>query len=210
MSVKGYNRLASSYVWLERVAFGRALIKARLALLAELNGAKSILVLGEGDGRFLASLLEHLPHAQIVVIEQSPKMIARAKKRLTSLKRVRFVCADALTVSLDESFDVIVTCFFLDLFDDAQIAQLMQRVIPYLKLSGFWYYADFVVPRASLEKIYALLYLKLMFWFFAWQTSFKQTQLVNPHSFFLATGFTLKLERRSHFNFLTTRLYQKL
>src|SRR5690606_35643402 len=47
----GFVRVARIYHALERLAFGRALERARFALLPALAGCRDVLVLGDGDGR---------------------------------------------------------------------------------------------------------------------------------------------------------------
>ena len=49
--------IASSYRWLEYAAFGLALENARFDFLSHAAAARRVLILGEGDGRFLARLL---------------------------------------------------------------------------------------------------------------------------------------------------------
>lgn len=218
-SVTGYNRLAAFYVWLERLAFGNALNKARFSLLAELKDAQKILILGEGDGRFLARALASLPLANFLVLEQSPKMIALAKQRLTKreLSRVQFIEMQLTKTHLAEdlqlataSFDAVVSCFFLDMFEAAEICNLIETFQRYLKATGSWYYVDFCQSQTGFQALYARFFLKLMYRFFAWQTALQTRNLVNPHSLFEAKGFRLIRRNDSQFNFLTTRLYKNV
>ena len=53
----GFNQLARPYRWLERAVFGGRLQRARCAHMQTFLAAESILLLGEGDGRFLEALL---------------------------------------------------------------------------------------------------------------------------------------------------------
>ena len=48
------DRIARSYRWLEYAAFGVALERARFDFLRCAAEARRVLILGEGDGRFLA------------------------------------------------------------------------------------------------------------------------------------------------------------
>ena len=49
------DRIARWYRWLEYASFGRALERRRLEYLAATADARRVLILGEGDGRFLAA-----------------------------------------------------------------------------------------------------------------------------------------------------------
>ncbi len=208
-SIKGYDRLARIYVWLEYLGFGSALMRCRLALIDELKDAKRMLIIGEGDGRFLAAVLAKYPDLSVVVIEQSPKMIALAKARVSS-DRVEFIAAGVFEAELHGSFDVIVTCFFIDLLNDLETVELLRSLSSYLLEDGFWYYADFSLPNAFLKRLYALAMFRLMVWFFAWQTGFEGRYLVDAHSLFNELGFKLMKTKVTHFDFLTTSLYKTL
>ena len=52
-----FDKLARPYRWLEYLAFGRALEGCRLDLLPWLGGARRVLTIGEGEGRFVAELV---------------------------------------------------------------------------------------------------------------------------------------------------------
>ncbi len=67
----GFGRLAYVYEGLERTVFGDLLTSARNACLCSLEEAHTILILGEGDGRFLLSLLARQPRARITVLDSS-------------------------------------------------------------------------------------------------------------------------------------------
>lgn len=208
-SIQGYDRLARSYVWLEYFGFGSALMRCRLALIADLKHAKRMLIIGEGDGRFLAAVLAKYPNLHVVVVEQSPKMIALAKARVCS-DRVKFVEANVFSTQLSGSFDVIVTCFFLDLLSELETIALFNRLSSFLADDGLWYYADFSLPPSFWQQLYALAMFRVMVWFFAWQTGFEGRHLVDAHSLFRSNGFKLIKAKIAHFSFLTTSLHKKM
>lgn len=89
--------LAASYRWLEYAAFGRALERCRFEFLQRAVAARRILILGEGDGRFLARLVECHPHAEIVIVDSSARMLDLARRRLpaSAQARVEFQHLDA-------------------------------------------------------------------------------------------------------------------
>lgn len=57
---RGYDRLGPWYEWVEWLRFGRRLQVWRTCLLDRLPPPDSALVLGDGDGRFLRALLDHM------------------------------------------------------------------------------------------------------------------------------------------------------
>ena len=115
----GFDRLAPFYRALEFLAFGRDLERARFCFLGELRDCRSILVLGEGDGRFLARLAGIAPHARIHCVDSSPAMLALAAARIPGAgagARVSFERADVLGARFDPAaYDAVATLFFLDL-----------------------------------------------------------------------------------------------
>ena len=59
-----FNRIARPYRWLEYLSFGPLLERCRFHRLPQMVDAKRALVLGDGDGRFLARLLRKNPQIQ--------------------------------------------------------------------------------------------------------------------------------------------------
>jgi SAM-dependent methyltransferase len=76
-----FDRIASNYQFFETIAFGNALQRARIAFISRIRDDERVLVLGEGDGRFLAELLRRKPEAEIDCIDASAAMIQSARSR---------------------------------------------------------------------------------------------------------------------------------
>jgi ubiquinone/menaquinone biosynthesis C-methylase UbiE len=144
-----YDLLAPLYAMLERLAFGRALQRARCAPLQGKVAPSSVLVLGDGDGRFLEQAVKAWPEARFVVVEQSAAMLAMAKKRASG-HDVQFlqgdVC-DGLGVLGDQCFDVVVSHFFLDCFTEATLKRLVPDVAARVSPRGCWFVSEFVAER---------------------------------------------------------------
>ena len=211
-SRRGYDRLAPFYEGLEYIAFGSALMRARTSLLETLPPLEKVLVLGEGDGRFLKALLETQPRCQVTCVEQSPGMVQRAHARLAkspSLERVNFTIQDASRFKPEKrSYDAIFTTFFLDCFTEAQLGEALPLWLKGLKRGGLWYYADFQQPNTGLTAIRAKMYLSIMHRFFRWQTGLQPRQLVATAPLFDSHGLSLGLERNSSQNLLSTKIYR--
>ncbi len=142
-----FDDLARWYRWLEYLAFGRALERCRFALLPELAEARRVLILGEGDGRFLRELVDLNAEARVDVVEASGAMVDLARGRLSEDERGR-VCfhrADAREWNFPlEQYDAVVTCFFLDCFNEVTLARLMPRISASVCPDGRWLMAEFV------------------------------------------------------------------
>lgn len=211
LSRTGYDRLAPYYAVLEHLAFGAQLMRARTALLDHLPPLEEVLILGEGDGRFLEALLERQSHSRVTVLEQSPRMIELARKKLTEMQeaKVTFLAEDALAFTPEPCrYSGIVTAFFLDCFAEAELGSLIPRLATGLGPGGLWYYVDFQVPSGGWRKARAQAYLRLMHIFFHWRTGLVSRDLVDPAPIFARLGLKLLEHKSLDGGLLTVRLYQ--
>jgi ubiquinone/menaquinone biosynthesis C-methylase UbiE len=178
---KGFDRLARGYRALEFLAFGRDLERARFCLLDRLQGCRSILVLGEGDGRCLARLTGIASAARIHCVDSSAAMLEIAAGRLAGSGaggRVRLERADALSVRLDPAgYDAVVTLFFLDCFTSGQVESLVGRIVPCLRPGALWLWADFSLPARGAARWRARAWVSLLYAFFRWQTGLPAREL---------------------------------
>jgi trans-aconitate 2-methyltransferase len=66
-----------------------------------LGGEETVLDAGCGSGRVTEQLLERLPRGRVLAVDASPAMLARARERLGSTSRVRFLATDLLDLGPD-------------------------------------------------------------------------------------------------------------
>jgi ubiquinone/menaquinone biosynthesis C-methylase UbiE len=192
------DRVASSYRWLEYAAFGTALEHARFDFLAHAATARRVIILGEGDGRFLARLLEWNRHATVVVIESSGRMIRLARRRLPADQhsRVEFHQMDAVAGQFPEGpFDLAVTHFFFDILDAARAGTIIRRMDGLLAPDAHWLVSEFQEPARGLALLHARLWLRAMYCFFALTTGLRATQLPPYRDLLMRSGF-VEIERR--------------
>lgn len=117
--------LARWYRWLEYAAFGGALRRRREAFLFELGNPKKVLVLGDGDGRFLQVFTALYPEALVDAVDVSARMIELARARVPS---ATFHRADARGFVFEEEYDLAVAHFFFDCFEQGELASLVGRI----------------------------------------------------------------------------------
>jgi len=194
--------LAASYRWLEYAAFGRALERCRFDFLSRAVTARRVLILGEGDGRFLTRLVECNRHAEIVAIDSSARMLDLARRRISSgaHERVAFHQLDALASPLPAgAFDLAVTQFFLDCFDWGGVAAIISKVNAVLKPGALWLVGEFQTPEHGWRRIHAQLWLNTMYRFFGVTTGLRTSALPDYRALLIASGFA-ELERRERRN----------
>jgi ubiquinone/menaquinone biosynthesis C-methylase UbiE len=146
-----FDRVAPLYPALERWVFGSQLNRARRAFLDVVVRANRILLVGEGNGRFLASLLAEKNDGYINVVEKSAVMIHLAKERTRKLGDVgcglKFIETDVLEYCPVERFDCVVTHFLLDLFNPPAQRTLIGRIAEVTAPGGTWINVDFLPAR---------------------------------------------------------------
>ena len=72
-----FNLIARHYRWLETIVFGNQLQQARLAFVRDVGAPRRVLLVGEGNGRFLAEFVRAHPGAAIDCVEASAFSLAR-------------------------------------------------------------------------------------------------------------------------------------
>lgn len=208
---RSFDRLARIYGTLEWLALGGDLERARFALLDRLADCRSILVLGEGDGRCLARLVGLAPAAKIHCVDSSPAMIVQTAARLDSSQsdRVRLECVDALNLRFQpESFDAVVTLFFLDCFTPAEVERLVGAVSGAARPGALWLYADFALPAQGWRRRRAQVWLALLYGFFRWQTQLSARALPPSEALLALQGWRQQEAREFQAGMLRTGLYR--
>jgi len=205
---RGFDLLAPHYRWMERVLAGSILQSCRTKHLPALAGARRILLLGEGPGRFLSEVIRGCPAADLTCVDSSAAMLQQAR-RIDS-RRVVFVHADVLEHDLGDSYyDVIATHFFLDCFRPDQLGLLVSRVARALKPAGLWLLSDFCLPDSGLQRWRAATVLKLMYLFFRTVTALPARRLTNPDALLAENGITLLKRHTANFGLLHSDLWRK-
>ena len=189
-----FDRLAPAYQFLERITFGPLLHRCRVAYLDQLSGCRHALVLGDGDGRFLADLLRANPTVRVDSLDISPGMISLARCRVQRIPgaagRVRFVIADARTDPLPGSgYDLVVTNFFLDCFGPADLARVVDRVAVVCGPEAIWVDGDFRIPGSGWPRRVAHVVLAAMYLFFRIVTRLPAGRLTDAAPLIAARGF---------------------
>lgn len=206
------DRIAASYRWLEYAAFGFALERARLDFLGHAAGATRVLILGEGDGRFLARLLGLNHRASVVVIDTSARMIDLAQRRVPAAERsrVEFHQMDAMASDwANGPFDLAVTHFFLDVLDNHEAAAVICKVSAALAPGGYWLVTEFQEPDGSARQLHARVWLAAMYAFFAATTGLKTSRLPPYRDSLARCGLTEIDYRERRLGLIRSQVWRK-
>jgi ubiquinone/menaquinone biosynthesis C-methylase UbiE len=191
--------IARWYRWLEYLGFGGALERRRFAFLKDVAGMQRALVLGEGDGRFLAKLVEQNVHASIDYVDLSEQMLVLARER-SGADRVSYHHANALDVPLpDAEYDLIVTHFFLDCLNKREAAALIEKIALASKPGAQWIISEFREPGAWAHAMVSALY-----FFFRITTGLRTRRLIDHRPLLAGHGFVLQREETERFGLLAS------
>ena len=193
MPPPSFDRIARPYRLLEHLTLGRALTRTRLTHLPALPTCRRALVLGDGDGRFLADLLRIHPSLAALAIDSSRTMLHLLRRRCAFAgPRLTTRHSDALYalahLPATPTFDLAVTHFFLDCFTTAELHRLIPAVRSRLAPGALWLLSDFRIPPAGPLRLPARLVVRLLYAAFRLLTGLRPTRLPDHVSALSAAG----------------------
>jgi SAM-dependent methyltransferase len=207
-----FNRIAKPYRWLEYLTLGSALQNCRTHYLPQLLDRRRALVLGDGDGRFLAQLLASNPDLRADAIDTSATMLQLLRQRCeaatpNAATRLRTHHANAITVPLEDSYDLVVTHFFLDCLTQPDLDSLITRINPTLTPGALWLVSDFRIPSGPMH-LPAKLLVRTLYLAFRLLTGLRTTHLADYATPLTQAGLTRIAHQHRLAGLLTTELWQ--
>ncbi len=204
-SNNNFDLVAPFYDFLAKTIFGKTIQTAQTHFLHHIPDNAKILILGGGSGWILKEIFALKNSCRILYIEKSKKMIALSKKRLTNLQLEQVVFAQDMDTNTNQVFDVIITNFFLDVFEKKELKDVMKLLRGLLSKEGVWLFTDFQHQNIWWQKIL----LKLMFTFFRLFASLESKQLYDFEELFDGFGMT-SLKSKSFFHkMIISNVYRK-
>ena len=209
--------IARHYRWLEHAVFGALLERARLYWMGELRQARRVLVLGDGDGRFVAEFAQANRTARIDSLELSQGMLEVAEERL---RRSGITSANDGRVSLRRAdvekddppgwgYDLVVSHFFLDCFDERAIAQIVERLAPHLDADARWLVTDFRIPQGLVVAAFSRALVAIMYRFFRFATGLETKRLADFPKVFEEAGFVRCAQARLAGGFVVSEIWRR-
>jgi SAM-dependent methyltransferase len=207
-----FNPIARPYRWLEYLTLGKALENCRLHYLPRLLHHRRALVIGDGDGRFLAQLLTHNQRIHADAIDTSSTMLELLRQRCEAAApdtniRLRTHHTNVLTATLEGPYDLVVTHFFLDCFTQPDLNTLVNRIAPALDPGATWLISDFRLPAGPMH-LPARLLIRTLYSTFRLLTGLRTTHLPNHATPLTHAGLTRISHQHRLAGILTTELWQ--
>ena len=202
-----FDRVAHVYRWSEYLALGPLLQQVRTRLVDQLRMRRQALVLGDGDGRFLAQLLRCNEGLTAHAVDLSATMLALLRRRCQfAADRLTTQQASLLDVLPSAGTDLVVTHFVLDCLPQADVDCLAARMAEDTEPGTLWVVSDFGVPESRLLRPLAAVYVRGLYFAFRVLTGLRVTSLPDPQAALAQAGFLL----RERHTWLTGCLYTEL
>ncbi len=205
-----FNRLAQIYRWAEWFTFGPMLSKCRNVFLPEMESRQSALVIGDGDGRFTARLLQQNPHIFVEAIDSSEAMLLELTRRAKSnAGRLKMRNVDAVEfIPASPEYDLVVTHFFLDCLSTDEVARLAARLRENVAEGALWVVSEFAVPKTRYGRLVAKPLIAALYRAFGMLTGLRIRRLPDYPTVLAQSGFKLMARHERLCGLLVSELWQ--
>lgn len=188
-----FDHLAKFYRWMELLTFGPLLTRCRMAFLPELATARRALVVGDGDGRFTAELLQVNSRVRIDAVDASPAMLEALLRRAGANGcRVTIYRSDVRDwIPEGVRYDLVATHFLLDCLTTEECYALAARLRDALSSSACWIVSEFAVPEGWFGRLIGHPLIWLLYRAFGVLTGLEIRTLPDHQAALRDAGFTL-------------------
>ena len=197
MGKTSFDLIASFYPLLEQIVFGSTLSRSRRFFARRVTEGNKILLIGEGNGRFLFEMVKQTSSGSFTVVDSSARMLTAAARRIATVDRcprVELIHADILQWrSPAAHYDRVVTHFLLDLFTPCRICRIVEKISRLATEDALWINVDFSSENQNLRQ-------KLLMWaqyrFFRISAGIEASRLFDSLPYIRQAGWQI-LEGRS-------------
>lgn len=213
----GFDLLSPVYDFLQKLVFGKSLVRAQNHFLSSVRKSGAVLIVGGGTGKILVEMLRLETGQNYHYVDISRRMLRATKRRVrryfSAEKRygerpsIRYICGDISRMPLAR-YDLIVTPFVLDCFGDQELSVLMPRLAESLTPDGAWLFTDFHIPQGFLHYPARLL-IRCLYFCFNRVCELERVSLPDFSQFFGKALLQKRLEYFYLHGILTTCVYAK-
>ena len=211
--VARFDHIAKHYDWMESLLAGTKLERCRNALWDDIPRFDNALLVGEGHGKFLVSLLRRNPGAKVTCVDASEGMLEIARERLRRaalpVDGVEFIRAELPAWNPPERYDLLATHFFLDCFPREQLCAVINTLQSAARPGACWVVSDFQIPQAGFKRFRAQIIHRLMYSFFRIVTKLPASTLVSPQPFLRQCGFVRVRRTEFDWGLLCAELWKR-
>lgn len=186
-----YNNIAFCYDGLSRIVFGKHIKQSQICLLSFIGPGSKILIVGGGSGWILEEISrKYSSGLHIVYVEASANMIKLAKAKKTAYNTVELVNEYIEVYQPSSTFDVIITAFLFDNFDEETTTKIFNKLHILLNKNGKWLFADFIITNRT--KYQHKLLIRAMYFFFKITSNVQAKKLTDTEPIFIKNGYKKK------------------
>lgn len=214
--MSGFDRLAKPYRWMEYLSFGTALERCRFHFLPQLRNTRHALLLGDGDGRFTAALLQQAKTAAAFAIDSSEAMLQTLRERCAAISaedRLQTLCTPLNSglpeVITNKHFDLIATHFFLDCLNDAEVEHIAHDAILCTTTDARWVISEFRIPNHGVMQLPSQLIVWMLYLAFRVLTGLRAQQLPAYGAILRRNGWRIQQQQTRLGGLLVSELWQR-
>jgi ubiquinone/menaquinone biosynthesis C-methylase UbiE len=167
-----FDFIAPAYDQLARLVFGKSIVESQLYFLNAIPEDASVLILGGGTGWLLEELITRKPNCSVCYIEASSKMLTLTNQRKFN-EKMTFIHGTENDIPSRFKYDVVITNFYLDLFSEKKLDDVVKKITAHVSATGMWIATDFVDGK----KWWHRLMLKVMYQFFCFTSGVEASTL---------------------------------
>lgn len=101
-----------------------------------------VLDVGAGTGLLSSFILERFPNAEVILIDISVDMLAKAKERFRNQNKINYIQADYATYSFSDQYDIIVSSLSIHHLEHEEKKKLYGNLFKALSPSGLFINGD--------------------------------------------------------------------
>jgi demethylmenaquinone methyltransferase/2-methoxy-6-polyprenyl-1,4-benzoquinol methylase len=145
---RSYGPVAWCYDALAGLASGGAIEQSKLARLDEIEPGDRVAVAGAGTGS--DAVAAALLGARVTAVDVAPAMLARLARRAERAECiVHTCCEDLFDHHPDESYDVVLAPYILNVFGEKEARAVLARLVSWLRPGGRLFISDFAPASAA-------------------------------------------------------------
>jgi len=165
--MNGFDKLAKPYRWMEYISFGSMLERCRFTFLPALQSTQTALLMGDGDGRFTAHLLQTSPNVRALAVDASPAMLRALRHRCNDSPRLETLCCDLRNglpqQAKEKQFDLIATHFFLDCLTANEVERIASDTATITTANARWLVSEFNIPDNGTMHLLSRIVIRLLY-----------------------------------------------
>jgi ubiquinone/menaquinone biosynthesis C-methylase UbiE len=163
---ESFDNIAWCYELLSYAVFGNSIRRSQVIYFDSIPKSSHVLVIGGGTGWILDELFKAADPGKVTYIESSSRMLELSRNKVGGQYRSRidFILGTEESIIITGGYDVVITNYFLDLFEEARLKRVMDSIYLSLNNNGLWIFTDFRKKKNG--SIFNKLLLKMMYLFF--------------------------------------------